>query len=134
MSRQSATDAWPSSSMSSKTSFGDEKDFQFLEEQGDFNRSDFASFPQQYTSFNFAAQSNQSGFGEQAAGGGENSSTYPAVVQDSNFQDQELSKQSAGVRHSSQYLKSSVSSATTCGDDRDFQSPEKRRIVNRSTD
>ena len=118
MSRQSFSDAWVS----------------HLDEHGNFNRSDFASFPQQYTSFNFAAQSNQSGFGEQAAGGGENSSTYPAVVQDSNFLDQELSKQSAGVRHSSQYLRSSVSSATTCGDDREFQSPEKRRIVNRSTD
>ena len=60
--------------------------------------------------------SNQSGFGEKAAGGGGNSSTYPAVVQYGNFLDQQLS------------------SATTCGDDRDFQSPGKRRFVKRSTD
>ena len=60
--------------------------------------------------------SNQSGFGEIAAGGGGNSSTYPAVVQYGNFLDQQLS------------------SATTCGDDRDFQSPGKRRFVKRSTD
>ena len=55
-----------------------------------------------------------------AAGGGGNSSTYPAVVQYGNFLDQQLS--------------SATTCATTCGDDRDFQSPGKRRFVKRSTD